>query len=87
MAKLLALTMEGLGYDELYTSELHNVIGLLRGKGDRPTLLHNGHIAHASASPAMSSGFPSHYISSIGQHLRPCTSLVDPPQEATLPQP
>ena len=44
---LVRSEMERLGYDEVRIDEMHNVAGVIRGKGGGPTLLFNGHIDHA----------------------------------------
>jgi len=44
---LVRSEMERLGYDEVKADEMHNVVGVIRGKGGGPTLMFNGHIDHA----------------------------------------
>jgi putative selenium metabolism hydrolase len=47
VAVVLAEEMRDLGYDEVWTDSLHNVVGALRGSGEGPCLMFNGHIDHA----------------------------------------
>ena len=47
VSRVVRSEMERLGYDEVRVDEMHNVVGVIRGKGDGPTLLFNGHIDHA----------------------------------------
>ena len=44
VAKLYATEMETLGYDEVFTDQWGNVIGLIKGTEDGPTLMFNGHM-------------------------------------------
>ena len=39
--------MKGLGYDEVFRDELHNVVGVIKGTGGGTSLMMNGHIDHA----------------------------------------
>lgn len=45
-AALLAAEMETLGYDEVRTDEMGNVIGLIRGRGEAPAVMFNTHLDH-----------------------------------------
>lgn len=47
VSRVIALEMMRLGYDEVRVDDLHNVVGIIRGKGQGSTLLFNGHIDHA----------------------------------------
>jgi len=44
VAKLYAAEMETLGYDEVFTDKWGNVMGLIQGTEDGPTLMFNGHM-------------------------------------------
>lgn len=48
VSELIAGEMRRLGYDEVRSDELYNVVGVLKGKGDGPCLLFNGHLDHAA---------------------------------------
>ena len=39
--------MANLGYDEIFVDALHNTVGIIKGKGDGPCIMFNGHIDHA----------------------------------------
>ena len=39
--------MADLGYDEIFVDALHNTVGVIKGKGDGPCVMFNGHIDHA----------------------------------------
>lgn len=45
-AELLAAEMERLGYDEVQTDAMGNVIGLVRGRGEAPAVMFNTHLDH-----------------------------------------
>jgi len=45
-AALLAAEMDTLGYDEVRTDEMGNVIGLIRGRGEAPAVMFNTHLDH-----------------------------------------
>lgn len=47
IGQVIRAEMEALGYDEVRTDELHNVVGVINGTGTGPTLMFNGHIDHA----------------------------------------
>jgi putative selenium metabolism hydrolase len=47
IAALCQAEMEGLGFDQVWTDSLYNVVGVLKGSGQGPTLMFNGHIDHA----------------------------------------
>ncbi|BEQ14108.1 M20/M25/M40 family metallo-hydrolase [Desulfoferula mesophila] len=47
ISKVIQAEMEALGYDEVYTDELFNVVGIMKGAEPGPRLLFNGHIDHA----------------------------------------
>ena len=46
MAGILASKMEELGYDEVWTDKIGNVIGLIRGKKKGRTFMFNSHLDH-----------------------------------------
>lgn len=46
-ARLVADTMRRLGYDEVRTDSLFNVVGIMKGDGTGPSLMLNGHTDHA----------------------------------------
>ncbi len=47
VSRVVQSEMAALGYDEVWVDELFNVVGVIKGSGDGPTLLFNGHIDHA----------------------------------------
>ncbi len=47
VSRVIRTEMEDLGFDEVFTDALHNVVGIIRGRGSGPTLMFNGHIDHA----------------------------------------
>lgn len=47
VSQIVASELTSLGYDEVWTDSLYNVVGLIKGSGNGPTLLFNGHIDHA----------------------------------------
>lgn len=49
IATLVASEMEQLGYDEVTRDEAGNVIGLVRGRGDAPSVMFNTHLDHVDA--------------------------------------
>ncbi|MDH3734048.1 MAG: M20/M25/M40 family metallo-hydrolase [Gemmatimonadota bacterium] len=49
IAALVAAEMERLGYDQVRTDEAGNVIGLVRGSGDAPSVMFNTHLDHVDA--------------------------------------
>lgn len=44
IARLVATTMEALGYEEVSIDEVGNVIGLVRGRGSAPAVIFNTHL-------------------------------------------
>ena len=46
VAKIFMEAMEGLGYDEVFSDRLGNVVGVVRGTEDGPTIMYNGHMDH-----------------------------------------
>lgn len=46
IAQLVMAEMEQLGYDEVYTDQAGNVIGLIKGHGDAPAVMFNTHLDH-----------------------------------------
>ncbi|MCZ7662486.1 MAG: YgeY family selenium metabolism-linked hydrolase [Thermoleophilia bacterium] len=46
VAQLICAEMEKLGYDEVYTDDIGNTVGLIRGAGDGPTVNYNSHMDH-----------------------------------------
>ncbi|WP_419163537.1 M20 family metallopeptidase [Candidatus Palauibacter sp.] len=49
VAMLVASEMRALGYDEVGHDEAGNVIGLIRGRGDAPSVMFNTHLDHVDA--------------------------------------
>lgn len=49
IAGVVAGEMEDLGYDEVSTDAAGNVIGLLRGRGEAPSVMFNTHLDHVDA--------------------------------------
>ena len=49
LAELMAAEMKALGYDEVDRDEAGNVIGLIRGSGDAPSIMFNTHLDHVDA--------------------------------------
>ena len=49
IAALVAAEMERLGYDEVTTDAAGNVIGLVRGRGEAPSVMFNTHLDHVDA--------------------------------------
>ena len=49
VAMLVAAEMRSLGYDEVGYDEAGNVIGLIRGDGDAPSVMFNTHLDHVDA--------------------------------------
>ena len=47
VSRLVAEAMRRLGYDEVRTDSLFNVVGVIKGDGSGPSLMFNGHIDHA----------------------------------------
>lgn len=47
ICRLIEQEMISLGYDEVFSDDLHNVVGIIKGNGDGPSLMFNGHIDHA----------------------------------------
>ncbi|MHC1710946.1 MAG: M20 family metallopeptidase [Solidesulfovibrio sp.] len=48
VSEVIAAEMTRLGFDAVETDAMHNVVGRLRGTGDGPSLLLNGHMDHAA---------------------------------------
>ncbi len=46
LAERVVAEMRRLGYDEVWTDEAGNVIGLLRGRGEAPAVMFNTHLDH-----------------------------------------
>ena len=44
VAKLISEEMQKLGYDEVFTDEWGNVIGIVKGSEAGPTIMYNGHM-------------------------------------------
>ena len=51
-AALVKAEMELLGYDEVWTDEWGNVVGLLRGRGSGRSVMFNGHLDHVDPGSA-----------------------------------
>jgi succinyl-diaminopimelate desuccinylase len=49
IAALVAREMENLGYDEVTADAAGNVIGLVRGRGEAPSVMFNTHLDHVDA--------------------------------------
>jgi len=49
IAALVAQEMRDLGYDEVTVDEAGNVIGLVRGRGEAPSVMFNTHLDHVDA--------------------------------------
>ena len=49
LADLVVEEMDGLGYDEVRIDEAGNVIGLVRGAGEAPSVMFNTHLDHVDA--------------------------------------
>ncbi len=47
ISDIISREMRNLNYDEVWTDELHNVVGVLAGPEPGPTVMFNGHIDHA----------------------------------------
>lgn len=47
ISQVIQAEMRSLGYDEVYSDELYNVVGVMKGSEPGPRLLFNGHIDHA----------------------------------------
>lgn len=48
LADLLIKEMKALGYDEVVRDKFGNVIGIIRGEKDGPTIMYNSHMDHVS---------------------------------------
>lgn len=48
VADLLLAKMEELGYDEVHRDDMGNVIGIVKGTEEGPTIMYNGHMDHVS---------------------------------------
>jgi putative selenium metabolism hydrolase len=46
VARLISAEMKGLNYDEVWTDDWGNVIGLLRGRNEGDSVMFNGHMDH-----------------------------------------
>lgn len=80
ISKVIQAEMEALGYDEVYTDELFNVVGIMKGAEPGPRLLFNGHIDHAGVgempdpfSGAIVDGRPHGYDGQMIQGRGPAT--------------
>ncbi len=49
IAAVVAAEMDGLGYDEVSVDDAGNVIGLVRGRGEAPSVMFNTHLDHVDA--------------------------------------
>lgn len=49
LAALVGREMESLGYDDVSVDEAGNVIGLVRGRGEAPSVMFNTHLDHVDA--------------------------------------
>ncbi len=58
VARLVALEMEGLGYDEVRSDSWGNVVGLLRGQGTGRSVMFNGHMDHVDPGNAREWPYP-----------------------------
>ena len=56
VAALIRIEMERLGYDEVWTDDWGNVVGLLRGQGTGHSVMFNGHMDHVD--PGASEDWP-----------------------------
>jgi putative selenium metabolism hydrolase len=52
LAALLAAKLQELGYDEVYTDAIGNVIGRIKGEGTGPSVLFTTHLDHADPTTA-----------------------------------
>lgn len=52
VAALVRAEMEGLGYDDVWTDDWGNVVGLLRGRGAGRAVMFNGHMDHVDPGQA-----------------------------------
>lgn len=52
LAALLVAKLQELGYDEVYTDEIGNVIGRVRGQGTGPSVLFTTHLDHTDPAAA-----------------------------------
>jgi len=52
VAALVRGKMEGLGYDDVWTDDWGNVVGLLRGRGAGRSVMFNGHMDHVDPGQA-----------------------------------
>ncbi len=46
IAALIARTMTDLGYDEVFTDKIGNVVGIIKGDGTGPSVMFNSHMDH-----------------------------------------
>ena len=46
IARMIVQEMQGLGYDEVVTDQVGNVIGTIRGRGQAPAMMLNSHLDH-----------------------------------------
>lgn len=46
LAKLISQTMTDLGYDEVFTDKIGNVVGIIKGDGTGPSIMYNSHMDH-----------------------------------------
>lgn len=58
VARLVRQEMERLGYDEVSVDDAGNVIGLLRGRGEAPSVMFNTHLDHVDAGDPASWPYP-----------------------------
>ena len=48
VADLLLAKMKDLGYDEVFRDEMGNVVGVVEGAKEGPTIMYNSHMDHVS---------------------------------------
>ncbi|QGY38636.1 YgeY family selenium metabolism-linked hydrolase [Pseudodesulfovibrio cashew] len=46
LADFLTQTLRGLGYDEVFTDKIGNVVGIIKGDGTGPSVMFNSHMDH-----------------------------------------
>jgi putative selenium metabolism hydrolase len=57
-ARLVRSEMQSLGYDETWIDEVGNVVGVVRGTGDGPSLMFNTHLDHVDVGDVSGWPFP-----------------------------
>ncbi len=60
LAARVAAEMRRLGYDEVWTDEAGNVIGLIRGRGLAPAVMFNTHLDHVDVGDPKAWPYPPH---------------------------